>query len=173
MDYEKNQLFRILDEDKKYRVPNKEECLVAVNEWMQRTSQTEYVWAIFQINIRLAQMICNSPSKYINNYGDDVKNNCAKALSCAQIAQEIYIRDNKINDDRFNNRQKYLRNAIGYLKATMTSGYIFFELQKNSNSISLEDALTKEGELAIVINSAIGFLNKIINSDKSYYKNLK
>lgn len=173
MSEETRKNFKILDENKKYKVPSKEESLVAVNEWMQKTSKTEYVWAIYQINIRLAQMITSTPNKYTNSYGDEIKKNAIKALSNAQLAQEIYIRDGQKNMEKFNARQGYLRASIGYLKATMTSSYIFFELVKNTNQMSISEALEKEGELALVTDRAIDFINKIIRSDKDYYKSLE
>lgn len=165
-------LYRVLDENKKYRKPTKEECLVAVNEWMQKTSNTEYIWCIYQITIRVGKIVANKPAKYRPTFGDKVLNDCLYALDSVLSAQQFYVK-NGLSDEDFKKRRAYLDEAAGYLRRLSTDMYLFLELHRDTDGMKYDDLLTEMGEIALISNSAIGFLRKIKDSDTKMQKAAK
>lgn len=158
--------YRILDENKKYRQPSKEDCLVAVNEWMQKTSATEFIWAVYQINIRLAQIVANKPSKYKASYGDRTIKYGFDALNYCMLANEIYV-GKELSQDDFALRRKYFKAAIACLRNLMASSYIFLNLNKDADGVELDKILAEQGELAIITSAAIGFITNVMKYDKT------
>lgn len=62
---------------------------MSVPVWKRKLSSAEYVYQIYQLNIRLGEILVNKPQKYKANYTDNIIQTSLSALKHVQIADSI------------------------------------------------------------------------------------
>lgn len=67
---------------------------MSVQTWKRKLSSAEYVFQLYQLNIRLGEILINKPKKYKTNYADEIVRTALSALEDVQIADSIYFTKN-------------------------------------------------------------------------------
>ena len=64
---------------------------MSVPTWKRKPSSAEFIYQVYQLNIRLGEILANKPQKYKQNYTDHVVKTAMDALKHLQIADSIYL----------------------------------------------------------------------------------
>lgn len=100
---------------------------MSVPTWKRKLSGAEYVYQLYQLNIRLGEILVNKPQKYKQNYTDAIVKAALAALEHAQIADSVYLGQySKEQDYRFRREQLLL--AKGEVQHVATACFIFLEI---------------------------------------------
>ena len=105
---------------------------MSVPTWLRSQSSAEYLWRLYKLNIRIAEICANKPKKYRANYGDALIKTGLQALQSAQMANDIYM-SKTTPAELYMLRRKRLVTAKGLLANLSTTAYIFLELVKKSD----------------------------------------
>lgn len=105
---------------------------MSVPTWLRGQSSVEYLWRLYKLNIRIAEICSNKPKKYRQNYGDALIKIGLQALQSAQMANDIFM-SKTTPAELYMLRRKQLATAKGLLANLSTTAYIFLELVKKSD----------------------------------------
>lgn len=105
---------------------------MSVPTWLRGQSSAEYLWRLYKLNIRIAEICANKPKKYRQNYGDALIKAGLQAMQSAQMANEIFM-SKTTPAELYMLRRKRLVTAKGLLANLATTAYIFLELVKKSD----------------------------------------
>ena len=118
---------------------------MSVPTWKRKLSEAEFVYQLYQLNIRLGEILNNKPQKYKTNYTDKIIRTALEALEHAQVADSIYMgRYTKERD--FLIRREQLLLARGKVQHLATACYIFLEIVRRHDYAS-EGENEKAGRL--------------------------
>lgn len=113
----------------------RKEDAVSVPVWKRKLSSAEYVYQIYQLNIRLGEILINKPQKYKANYADNIIQTSLSALKHVQIADSIYLSKYAKPEDYFLRRENLLL-AKGEIQHIATACYIFLEIVRKHDYAS-------------------------------------
>lgn len=99
---------------------------MSVPTWKRKLSNAEFVYQLYQLNIRLGEILTNKPQKYKANYTDKIIKTALEALEHAQIADSIYLGQYTKPDD-YRLRREQLLLAKGHVQHIATACYVFLE----------------------------------------------
>ena len=99
---------------------------MSVPTWKRKLSGAEYVYQLYQLNIRLGEILANKPQKYKQNYTDKIIRTALEALEHTQIADSIYLGQYTRERD-FLIRREQLLLAKGKVQHLATASFIFLE----------------------------------------------
>ena len=108
---------------------------MSVPTWKRKLSGAEYVYQLYQLNIRLGEILNNKPQKYKTNYTDEIIQTALSAMKHVQVADSIYIGQYARADD-FRIRREHLLLAKGELQHVATACYIFLEIVRRHDHAS-------------------------------------
>ena len=144
---------------------------MSVPTWRRDESKTEFLYQIYQLNIRIGQMTANLPKKYHWSYGNDLVNMALKALYSAQRINREYM--NSINyKESYILRTELCNDIITCMDHIGTVAFIYFEICKESPEIKGEkkSRLDKwEEEIGTTTNKINGLIVGLKKSDKERY----
>lgn len=108
---------------------------MSVPVWKRKASSAQFIYEVYTLNIRLAEIMANKPQKYKANYGDEIIKSALSCLEHLQIADSIYLSKYSSVED-YNLRREHLLTARGLLNHISTAGFIFLELVKRHDHAS-------------------------------------
>ena len=108
---------------------------MSVPVWKRKASSAQFIYEVYTLNIRLAQIVANKPQKYRANYGDEIIKSALSCLGHLQIADSIYLSKYSSEED-YKLRRSELLKARGLLTHISTASYIFLELVKRHDRAS-------------------------------------
>ena len=98
---------------------------MSVPSWKRSISKTEYIRLLFELNIRIGEIVANSPKKYRANYGDFLVKSALEALKYAQIANSIFVSSSMTEAD-YNLRRGLLQQARGIVEISQRLDIFFW-----------------------------------------------
>ena len=141
---------------------------VSVPSWKRSISKTEYIRLLFDLNIRIGEMVANSPKKYRANYGDFLVKSALEALKYAQIANSIFVSPSMTEAD-YNLRRGLLQQARGIVENISTVGYIFLEQTRKHDSAESEKIYRREEYLGTTCGELSKKIAAVMKSDRAVY----
>ncbi len=133
----------------------------------RKYSECQYVYDLYQLAIRVGEIVANKPDKYIKVYGNYLIENSLEALKYGQIADRIDLKSNKSIEDS-NKKFTCLKEAYWLIDAISTSCQIFL-LQVSKSSQVKEEKIIKEMEnIGTLCNNAHNSLLKKLTEDFNY-----
>ena len=67
---------------------------MSVPSWLRNESKTKYLWQLYHLNIRIAEIVSNHPKKYRATYGDKLINTALDALLEARTGNNVFVSEN-------------------------------------------------------------------------------
>ena len=142
---------------------------MSVPAWRRSVSNTDYLRLLFELNIRIGEMVANSPKKYRANYGDMLIKNALEALKHAQTANGIYVSPAMTETD-YNLRRGLLQKARGTAENISTVGYIFFEQLRKHDHEESQKIYQREEYLGTTCGEISKKIGAVMKSDRDIYR---
>lgn len=142
---------------------------MSVPAWRRSVSKTEYLKLLFDLNIRIGEMVANSPKKYRANYGDMLIKNALEALKYAQTANGIYVSPAMPETD-YNLRRELLQKARGTAENISTVGYIFLEQIRKHDHEESRKIYGWEEYLGATCGEISKKVSAVMKSDHAIYR---
>lgn len=142
---------------------------MSVPAWRRSVSKTEYLKLLFDLNIRIGEMVANSPKKYRANYGDMLIKNALEALKYAQTANGIYVSPAMPETD-YNLRRELLQKSKGAAENISTVGYIFMEQIRKHDHEESQKIYRREEYLGTVCGEISKKIGAVMKSDRAIYR---
>ena len=116
---------------------------MSVPTWKRKLSGAEYVYQLYQLNIRLGEILVNKPQKYKQNYTDEIIQTALSALKHAQTADSIFLGKYSREKD-FLIRREQLLLAKGEVQHVATACFIFLEIVRRHDLFLFSDEVYRE-----------------------------
>lgn len=151
---------------------------MSVPVWKRKLSSAEYVYQVYQLNIRLGEILANKPQKYKTNYTDHIIQTALSALNHVQIADSVYLSKYSSEDD-YLLRRKSLQLARGEIQHLATACYVFLEIVRKHDYASETDEkaaqrkeklYNQELEIGGKCEDCYNLISGVISSDSEVYK---
>lgn len=144
---------------------------MSVPVWKRKLSGAEYIYQVYQLNIRLGEILANKPKKYRNNYTDEIINTALSALKHLQVVDDIFLTKWSTKQD-YEIRHENLHIARGEINHVATACYVFLEIVRMHDQASDKYAKIYDEEIEIggMCEDCFQLITGIINSDKETYK---
>lgn len=142
---------------------------MSVPSWKRSVSKTEYIRLLFDVNIRIGEIVSNSPKKYRGSYGDMLIKSALEALKYAQTANSIFVSPSMTEAD-YNLRRGLLQQVRGTVENISTVGYIFLEQIKKHDSEESEKIYRREEYLGTTCGEISKKIAAVIKNDRAVYK---
>lgn len=142
---------------------------MSVPSWKRSVSKTEFIRLLFDLNIRIGEMVANSPKKYRGSYGDMLIKSALEALKYAQTANSIFVSSSMTEAD-YNLRRGLLQQARGTVENISTAGYIFLEQIRKHDSEESEKIYRREEYLGRTCGEISKKIAAVMKSDRMVYK---
>lgn len=111
---------------------------MSVPTWKRKLSEAEFVYQVYQLNIRLGEILENKPQKYKANYTDEIVKTALSALENVQLADSIYFSRYSSESDYLIRREQLLL-AKGKMQHIATACFIFLEIVRKHDRASEGD----------------------------------
>lgn len=147
-------------------------CSVSVPAWRRSVSNTEYLKLLFDLNIRIGEMVANSPKKYRANYGDMLIKSALEALKHAQTANGIYVSPAMPESD-YRLRRGMLQRAKGAAENISTVGYIFLEQLRHHDHEEASKIYRREEYLGTTCGEISKKISAVMKSDRAMFNSKK
>jgi hypothetical protein len=134
-------------------------------------SHIQFLWELYQFNIRLGEICENSPKKYRANYADFIIKSGLEALQLAQYGNSIYL-SKSTTDEEFLERQMCFKKAESLIDNIATTAQIFLEFTRR-NGVSSEKIAKRQEYIGTKANEIIALLKGVQKSDKERIKKLR
>ncbi len=134
-------------------------------------SHIQFLYEIYQFNIRLGEICENSPKKYRANYADHIIKTGLEALQLAQYGNSIYL-SKTTTEEAFNEREMSFKKAESLIDNISTTAQIFLEFTRKSG-VSSEKVLKRQEYIGAKANEIIALLQAVQKSDRERYKKYK
>lgn len=142
---------------------------MSVPTYKRSESNVEYLNILYQMNIALAEIVMNKPSKYRINYGDKLICYGIEALRHAQAANSIYIAKTTSEQD-FLLRRRHLQEARALVDTISTVSFIFLEHCKKADNASGAKIIKQEKRIGEFCNKAHDKLGGVLKYDAENHK---
>ena len=156
---------------------------MSVPSWKRKLSETEYVYRIYILNIRLGELLINKPQKYKLNYTDSIIKTALSALEHVKIADDIKLdKSVKISKTIFSKdyciKRENLLLAKGKIDDIATKCFIYLEIVRKHDYSSdckkqeryFAKLYDQEMQIGEMCDECIDLLDAEIESDKKIYK---
>jgi len=141
---------------------------MSVPPWLRNESKTKYLWQLYHLNIRIAEIVSNHPKKYRATYGDKLINTALDALLEARIGNNVFVSENMSEMD-YQIRRKCLRNAKSKVESIPTIAFIYLELTSKADGVNAEKILKQEEEIGIKCFDIAKMISGVLSSDRKKY----
>lgn len=145
---------------------------MSVPSWKRSVSNTEYIRLLYDLNIRIGEMVANGPKKYRMNYGDALIKSALQALQYAQTANGIYMGPSTQETD-YLLRRKLLQQARGLTENISTVGYIFLEQMRKHDHMEAGKIYRREEYLGTVCSEIAKKIGAVMKSDSAVFERKK
>ncbi len=146
---------------------------MSVPKWRRHISRTQFLYDIFQLNIKIGQIIDNAPvQKYAHSYGNALIVTAQQALLHAQTGNDIRVS----SDITFATRQAQFQLAIGCVENIGTVAYIYLETMRRHQGLKQEKynkMYDWEDEIGNKCDEIISKLRKVMESDRELWNKKK
>ena len=149
---------------------------MSVQTWKRKLSSAEYVFQLYQLNIRLGEILINKPKKYKTNYADEIVRTALSALEDVQIADSIYFTKNSSEQEYLVRRERLIL-ARGKIQHVATASFIFLEIvRKHDYASQINDTRNfakiydQEIEIGDLCEKCHNLISGIMKSDKEIYR---
>ena len=150
---------------------------MSVQTWKRKLSNAEYIYQVYQLNVRLGEILVNKPQKYKTNYTDEIVQTALGALEDLQAADSIYLSKYALEQD-FLLRRRHLLEARGKIEHVATACFIYLEIVRKHDYASQKDrddrlyAKLYEQELEIGerCETCYKLVSGVIKSDMELYR---
>lgn len=135
---------------------------MSVPSYKRSVAKAVFVHKIFQLNVRIGEIVNNSPKKYKQSYGDMLIQTALKAFGEALSANEIFTHS-KVPIEERTKRIEHLSNARSLCNKVAAIFLIYAELMRKSDSLSNEKAYRWEediGTRCVEINTILSGMIK-------------
>ena len=139
---------------------------MSVPSWKRKESSTEYLWQIYQLNIAISEITANKPKKYKDTYHDMLIKTALKALTEANIANDIYV----TNEEEYMLRRNHLLEARGQIYNVALIGDMFLEICKKSPYCDVDKCTRQQERIGNHCSTCLKLINGVIKADKQRYK---
>lgn len=143
---------------------------MSVPVWRRKINRAKFVHDIYQLNIRLGQIVANAPSqKYANSYGNALITTAQQALLYAQTGNDIWVSD----EISFRTRWQQFQLCKGCINNIGSIAYIYLEIMRRHESIKKEkaDKMYKwEDEIGLRCAKINDMLAGVMSADKAAWK---
>lgn len=145
---------------------------VSVPSWKRSVSKTEYIRLLFDLNVRIGEIVANSPKKYRANYGDMLIKSALEALKYAQMANGIYVSTSMPETD-YHLRRELLQRARGTAENISTVGYIFLEQIRKHDAEESGKIYRREEYLGTICSEISKKISAVMKNDRTVYQRKK
>lgn len=145
---------------------------MSVPSWKRSVSKTEYIRLLYDLNIRIGEIVVNCPKKYRTSYGDALIKSALQALRYAQTANGIYMGASTTEAD-YLLRRKLLQQARGLAENISTVGYIFLEQVRKHDQMEAEKIYRREEYLGSACGEIAKKISTVMKSDSAVFKKKK
>lgn len=145
---------------------------MSVPKYRQKDSKVEFIRLLMELNIKLGKIVVRKPKKYRLNYGDRLIQTALDALELAIEGNSIYLSP-QMPEEEFKVRRQCFLEARGKVKAISTMSYIYLELCKDRNEVSVDKTRRQEEYIGSTTESIIKCFSGVLKSDKQIYKGQK
>lgn len=151
---------------------------MSVPTWKRKPSSAEFIYQVYQLNIRLGEILANKPQKYKQNYTDHIVKTALEALEHLQIVDSIYL-SKYSGEQEYRIRREHLLKARGQIEHLSTAAYILLEIIRKHDYASegpqKSDRLyaklyDQEMEIGDRCEQCYKLISGIIKSDMETYK---
>ena len=144
------------------------ERIMSVPTWERTLSKTQFLYELYQLNVRLGEIVYNKPAKYRVTYGDKIVTQGIEAMRYAQAANLIFM-SNKTTEADYNLRRKYLLNALSLVDSLSTLADIFLSLNYRMDGCSKETLEKNQIEIGSRTKTCHDLIKGVLESDKKVY----
>lgn len=148
---------------------------MSVPTWKRKLSSAEYVYQLYQLNIRLGKVLENKPQKYKHNYTDEIIKTALQALKHVQTADSIYLTKYSTERD-FRQRREHLLEARGQIQFIATACYVFLEIvrtrdyaSENEHKQDIARLYDQEMEIGDRCEHCYNLVSGVIKADSELY----
>lgn len=141
---------------------------MTVPVYKRTESKTEYLNLLYDLNIKIGEIVANGPSKYINSYGDYLIRASCSALQYAQTANRIYMSKNTSIED-YNLRRSYLQRIKGLVDNISTISSIYLDLSLRTK-IKKSDIMKRQQRMGEICYDIIEKVNGVMRHDNKIIK---
>lgn len=142
---------------------------MSVPSWKRSASKSEYIRLLYDLNVRIGQIVANKPKKYRGSYGDMLIKSGLEALKYVQTANGIFMTASTSREDYLLRRQHLLL-ARGTVESITTVSQIFLEICRKADRESSAQIYREEayiGETCGIIQKKI---SGVLKSDAALMK---
>lgn len=141
---------------------------MSVPTWRRSLSRVEFIYQTYQLEIKVARIIHNTPSKYRATFGDMMIRDCMEALKHGRCANDIYVNDKQTLD--------YRLYELSQMKACIdnvgTNTYVWMELMRSHDGISNKEMAKfydTENDIGENCDMIIALIDGVKKSDKKLF----
>lgn len=138
---------------------------MSVPTWKRKTSRSQFEFELFQLNVRVGEIVENKPKKYRDSYGDELRRMCLQALECASLANDIFLKADTPQDEK-DERKRLLLKSRNIVKTVVLISQIYLELVRKCDGINNEKIYKEEADIGRRCDEIIALLNGTLKSDK-------
>lgn len=136
---------------------------MSVPVYRRKESRTDYLNLIFDLNIKIGEIVGNAPSKYLHSYGDHLIRAGCEAMKYAQMANRVYMSKNTKPDD-YKLRRDCLLRVRGIIDNISTISCIYLELSLKSK-IKKVDIYKRQQAMGTMCSTIIQKINGVMSYD--------
>ena len=141
---------------------------MSVPTWLQSEARTKFLWRLYKLNIRLAEIVSNHPIKYRATYGDKLINTALTALLEARKGNGVFMNVGTPDGD-YRARRDHLKEAKNCVDAIAPVAYIYLELVRKSDGAKLEKILKQEEEIGLETAEISKMLKAVMDNDRKLH----
>lgn len=145
---------------------------MSVPSWKRSVSKSEYIRMLYDLNVRIGQIVMNKPKKYRGSYADMLIKSSLEALKYAQVANSIFMAASTPNED-YTLRRKCLLQARGMVENIATTSQIFLELYRNADREESEKIYREEAYIGESCGEIVRKISGVLKSDASIFRKKK
>ena len=142
---------------------------MSVPSWKRSESKSEYIRLLYDLNVRIGQIVANKPKKYRTSYGDMLVRSSLDALKHAQIANSIFMTASTGREDYLLRRQHLLL-ARGTVENIATIGQIFLEICRKADKESAAKIYREEACIGETCGTLQKKISGVLKSDAALMK---
>lgn len=146
---------------------------MSIPAWRRSLSKTDFLYEIFQLNIKIGQIVANAPiQKYAHSYGNALITTAQQALLHAQTGNGIYV----VDDASFTARRTQFQLAKGCVDNIGTTAYIYLETMRRHEGLKpekCEKMYNWEDEIGGKCDLIASYLHKVMEKDREIWNGKK
>lgn len=136
---------------------------MSVPVFKRKESKTEYLNSIYDLNVKVGEIVANGPKKYINTYGTYLIHTSAEAMKYAQTANKIFMNKNTSKEDYLLRREMLIR-AKGDVENISTIANIYLDVSLKSK-LKKSEIYKRQEDIGLRCYRTIEQINGVMRYD--------